>query len=259
LTIAEVEEKWSYVRRRIGTRKDGAKIAALLQGYTVVGIDGTREMPIVVCKAKADFHYNTLQGNDTYHETIRWALKVTLEMECDIRLLAPHVSYSGPGVSQGFQLGKGQNGSGPSMSFSPSNGPRMSASLAQPIQLNPLPPVTPLERPMGIITPLTSRPEVASDIAAEPLSDLSFETDLLQEPDWLRSELSSMPPVENIANQVSSSSPLARNGGVSENTTGTTVNRSTRLGSMQKDVERNPVVSEVMRIFKAKINDVQPK
>jgi len=89
LTQTEVTEKWSYVRRRIGTRKDGAKIAALLQGYTVIGIEGTDDMPIVVCQARSDFHYNTLQGNEAYHALIRWALRVTLETECNIRLLPP--------------------------------------------------------------------------------------------------------------------------------------------------------------------------
>jgi hypothetical protein len=90
LTQTEVEAKWEFVRLRVRTRKDGAKISALLCGYTVVGIEETEQTPVIVCKANSDFHYNVLQSNESYHEIIRWALKVTLETECDIRLLSPH-------------------------------------------------------------------------------------------------------------------------------------------------------------------------
>jgi len=90
VTQAEVTEKWEFVRRRVRTRKDGAKISALLHGYTVVDVEEAEQTPVIVCKANSDFHYNVLQGNESYHDIIRWALKVTLETECDIRLLSPH-------------------------------------------------------------------------------------------------------------------------------------------------------------------------
>lgn len=88
LTQTDVSEKWELIRKRVKTRKDGSKIAALLGGCKVTGIEGTAQLPIVQCKANANFHYKALK-NDDYLDTIRWALQVELNTECDILLLPP--------------------------------------------------------------------------------------------------------------------------------------------------------------------------
>ncbi|GCE24987.1 hypothetical protein KDA_04710 [Dictyobacter alpinus] len=93
LTLLDVKEKWEQIRLRVKTRKDGPKVAALLGGYSILGVEGTSKMPIIVCKANADFHYKTLQ-NDSYYDAIRWSLKVELKTECNIRLLPPNANVS---------------------------------------------------------------------------------------------------------------------------------------------------------------------
>ena len=45
LTIEKVKECWEYVKRRVKSKKDGAKIAALLNGYAIVGVEGTLALP----------------------------------------------------------------------------------------------------------------------------------------------------------------------------------------------------------------------
>jgi DNA polymerase-3 subunit gamma/tau len=93
LTIEQVKEKWEYVKRRVRTKKDGAKIAAILNGFVVVQVEASADMPIVVIKANAAFHYNAIQKG-SHHETIEWALKIELEQECRLRLLPPGQSVS---------------------------------------------------------------------------------------------------------------------------------------------------------------------
>ncbi|HEU5229165.1 MAG TPA: DNA polymerase III subunit gamma/tau [Ktedonobacteraceae bacterium] len=88
LTVQEVKEKWEYVKRRVRTRKDGAKIAAVLNGYTIIGVDQAAGLPVVLIRATATFHYTAIQKSE-YHESIEWAMKVELGQECRVRLLPP--------------------------------------------------------------------------------------------------------------------------------------------------------------------------
>ena len=89
LTIEKVKECWEYVKRRVKSKKDGAKIAALLNGYAIVGVEGTLALPIVVIRANADFFYSTLQQNTSHHATVEWAMKVELKQECKLRFYPP--------------------------------------------------------------------------------------------------------------------------------------------------------------------------
>src|SRR5579883_1382290 len=88
LTIQQVKERWEYVKRRVKTGRDGAKIAALLNGYTIEQVDNSGGVPIVMLRAGANFHYSSLQ-KDEHQEAIAWAMKIELEQECRIRLLPP--------------------------------------------------------------------------------------------------------------------------------------------------------------------------
>ena len=97
LTVAEIKEKWENIKRRIKTRKDGSMIAAILNDYTIVGVEGTRELPVVVLKALAKFHYDTLQKDDR-RKTIEWGLKIELGQECQVRLLPPGQMPGAPGL-----------------------------------------------------------------------------------------------------------------------------------------------------------------
>lgn len=217
LTLMDITERWELIRKRVRTRKDGSKIAALLGGYKVLGVEGTAQLPIVVCKANADFHYKTLQ-NDEYYTTIRWALKMELDIECDVRLLSPQAQVIIPPILPSAQ---GQN----SLSAS---APRPSAHVARPVVAEPPP-----AQPAPVLPP---------------------------------SDASARPPVSPAAQQavpeekaISTPQPLARKESVRENTKATPERGETRYQSMKQHAENNPVVTEVIRMFKAEINDIRPK
>jgi hypothetical protein len=82
-----------------------------------------------------------------------------------------------------------------------------------------------------------------------------------EEPEWLQAEFLAPPPMEedSVARQVTSSSSLARNEVVRENTTEMAGNGTTHFEEVKKYALSNPVVSEVQRLFKAEIKDIQPK
>lgn len=88
LAMEEVKERWEYVKRRIKSKKDGAKIAAFLNGYTLVGIEEQADVPVVVIAAGALFHYTVLQ-QQAHYDIIEWALKAELKRDCKIRMLPP--------------------------------------------------------------------------------------------------------------------------------------------------------------------------
>jgi DNA polymerase-3 subunit gamma/tau len=86
LTIQQVKEKWESIKRRVRTQKDGAMIAAVLNDYILVAIEGTQELPVVVVKTDSKFHYNTMQKPER-HKAVEWALKIELEQECRLKIL----------------------------------------------------------------------------------------------------------------------------------------------------------------------------
>ena len=98
ITLQEVKEKWEYIKRRVKSKKDGAMIAALLNGYTVVGIEQDAGLPVVAIRANAAFHYSALQ-KPGHHETIEWALKLELGQDCKVRMFPPGQGGLGPGVT----------------------------------------------------------------------------------------------------------------------------------------------------------------
>jgi hypothetical protein len=217
LTLMDITEKWELIRKRVKTRKDGSKIAALLGGYKILGVEGTGQLPIVVCKANADFHYKTLQ-NDEYYNTIRWALKIELNIECDVRLLSPQAQISIPTIPS---IPKLQN----SLATAP---PKPSAHLERPTVSEP-PPSVPLQaQPPVDNVPRQSAPSAVQRAVPEEKA-------------------------------IPAAQPLARNEPVRENTKATPESRETRYQSIKKHAEGNPVVTEVIRMFKAEINDIRPK
>lgn len=88
LTLEEVREKWELVKRRVKSKKDGAKIAAFLNGFALSSVDSQGPVPVVVIQANMEFHYKSLQ-NAVHHGAIEWALKIELHQECTLRLLPP--------------------------------------------------------------------------------------------------------------------------------------------------------------------------
>jgi DNA polymerase-3 subunit gamma/tau len=246
LTLQEVKEKWEYIKRRVKTKKDGAMIAALLNGYTVVGIEQDAATPVVVIRANAAFHYTALQKK-THHEAVEWALKLELTQDCKVRMLPP---------------GQGGPSLGVPIPPPPTPPPAINSdSLASRATLTPQeqPPhpsvqrerQTPTPENRGVTpsppTPLRPRPQQVQAVSSP------------QEVSQLRSDQGKAVSSAPIANEVSTQpSPLARKTNVRENTTRVSTGDS-RLIFAQKMARNDQVVQEVMRLFKAEVKDIQIK
>jgi DNA polymerase III subunit gamma/tau len=223
LTLQEVKEKWEYIKRRVKSKKEGAKIAALLNGYAVVGIEQGHGIPVVVIRANAEFHYSTLQKT-AHHETIDWALKVELERDCKVRMLPP-----------------GQGGASLGMTIPPPPVPLPTidnmAGGATSVPQAILPPQS-VHQEHGqtqvVPPPPKEEPQARSD-QGRPVSSTAIDHDVSSQP-----------------------SPLARTTDVRENTPRVSTSDS-RLLFAQKRAKSDQVVQEVVRLFKAEVKDIQLK
>ena len=231
LTVAEIKEKWELIKRRIKTRKDGSMIAAILNDYAVVSVEGTRSLPIVVLKASAKFHYDTLQKDDR-RKTIEWGLKIELGQECQVRLLPP-------------------------------------GQIAVPLPTPPPRDMGGRAANSGILTP--TQPSAHREPIASPAPLVPTP----QKP--LHEQAARQEPTSHItAQNATPTPPLARMHVVRENTTSDIVSPvddrthtygnvvqeeppETRLEVLEKKAKTDPVVQEVMRMFKANMKEVQPK
>jgi DNA polymerase-3 subunit gamma/tau len=224
LTVAQVKEKWELVKRRVKTRSksDGAIVAAVLNNYTVVSIEGTAAQPIVVIQANAEFHYKALQKPER-HKVIVWALGIELGQECQVRLLPPGervqpIPFPTPApVNQESSNARG------------ANAPR--SSEAQPAPHVRSMPQKPAALPQKREQPAPgSKQGPASSVdSSSPASG------------------SSLARSDRARENNNTASSQTRDAG------------ETRLASAQKKAESDPVVQETARLFKAEIRKVQLK
>ena len=227
LTVVEVKDKWEYVIRRVKTKKGGAgaKVSAFLKGFTIEEIAETGDLPLVVIKAISDFHYNALQ-RDEYSEMILWAMKIELGVECKLRMLSPSASTRSNGSSK--------------------------ITASNMLAVSP-PPSARMERPRT-----TSSEKPASPTPTEPTNRRPVEP-LHQDPPAQTASPAATP-------DALPESPLARKAVVRENTMKVTTEKSktvetgeTRQQLIEQHAKNDPVVQEVMRVFKAEIKTIQPK
>jgi len=229
LTMVEVKDKWEYVIRRVKTKKggDGAKVSAFLKGFTIEGIEGTSDLPIVVIKAIAEFHYKALQ-KDEYSEMIQWAMKIELGIECKLRMLSPSASTRPSG--------------------------RSTATASNMLVATP-PTSARLERPRTPSVPEKPAPRSAPPQQTKPTARMPVKqpSQDLASPMVPSAPASSVPPEP----------PLARTADVRENTTkaakASSETGKTRQQLIEQYAKNDPVVQEVMRVFKAEIKSIQPK
>jgi DNA polymerase-3 subunit gamma/tau len=240
-TVAQVKEKWEYVKRRVKTKKDGAMVAALLNDYTVVLIEGSGTQPVVVIQALADFHYKAIHKSESKQKLIEWALKIELGQECRIRLLPPGqpVPPSPPPSLPRSQEG-GNGSTPPPPPALPRNSGGGSATLTMP-PVAPTQVVSPLERPVSIQLPAAALP---GDLL---LADTQA-------------------PAASILSSSAPASPLARMESVRENSNrassppeGKVRSAETRQTQVEHKAKADPVVQEVMRMFKAQIKEIHLK
>jgi DNA polymerase-3 subunit gamma/tau len=229
LTIEEVRECWEYIKRRVKSKKDGAKIAALLNGYAIVGVEGTQALPVVVIRANADFYYSTLQQNTSHHATVEWAMKIELKQECKLRLLPPGHSLA---------------------------------------TLGSIPPPTPRDSETSLSTSTIARTPQRSPYREQSISVPQIpqmppkdQVQSVHVADWPQKQN----PVASAASSIATAevpypSPLARTSVMRENTTTTSsATGETRQEIAAKKVKSDQVVQEAMRMFRAEIKNIQLK
>ncbi|HTK09185.1 MAG TPA: DNA polymerase III subunit gamma/tau [Ktedonobacteraceae bacterium] len=242
LTVQDVKEKWEYIKRRVRSKstKDGPLIQALLNNYTVLAIEGTRESPVVVLRAGADFHYKRLQDNEERRQVIEWAMKVELQQTCRVKLIAPGQSGSSMIIPPPSTPSDGSNGN--TLYSSMMARSRNSAFQERPATEKRPSSVMP-SQPLAQVETLTQSPPrlVSVQEAQAPVS----------RPPATSPELH--PP----------SPPLARMHIVRENTTGekkrTEESSMNRQARVEQQGRGDPVAQEIVRLFKANIKEIRPK
>jgi DNA polymerase-3 subunit gamma/tau len=88
LTIEQVRDAWEKVRKRTRQKSKSGLMAAYLEHFKVVGIEGTAQQPVVIIQAAKQAHYTFVKENERYKD-LEWALTMEFELSCQVRLLAP--------------------------------------------------------------------------------------------------------------------------------------------------------------------------
>jgi DNA polymerase-3 subunit gamma/tau len=223
LTLQDVKEKWELIKRRVKSKKDGAKIAAFLNGFIVAGVEGAVVPPLVIIRANMEFHYKSLQ-NEAHHAAIEWAMKMELQQECKLRLLPPSAGGIGAVLPP-----PPSNGGGAAINNRVQAPTRQSAHLERPADVSPRAP----ERVAS--SPPAQRQQPARSTPPN-------------QPDRGAPVPAAEPP------------PLARNAVVRENTERVTPGKGeTRLGMVEKKAKSDQVIQEAIRMFKAEVKDIHLK
>ena len=234
LTVEEVQEHWEAIKRRIKTRKDGHIIAALLLEYTILAIEGTRALPVVVIRARQSFHFKSLDESEDRRKAIEWAMKVELHQECRVRLLPPG----------------GQAGSSMVIPPPPTGANTLQARMAAYNQRSAHrePPSSPREKPQASLVQV---PPTAT-VEEVPIISLAPPPAQTAVPTVVNVNISATAPVQ----------PSARINVVKENISTGAIMRPVEDGKkrqvpIEREAKSDPVVREVMRIFKAEITEIQ--
>jgi DNA polymerase-3 subunit gamma/tau len=236
LTVGDVKEHWENIKRRIRSRKNGAKVAALLNGCNVVRIEGTGVLPIIIIVANAEFHYTALQKKED-QDLIMWALKIELGRECGMRLLPPGsagVTILPPAIPPPTPPSINNRAA----SSAPPSSPARSAHLERPTAQN------------GTVSqqPENRRTEPLQKQVKPPASDPSGPIPIHGQASALARNALVRENSSSISTGAEDTSPLEKK----ENVT-------TRLEFVTKKATHDPVVQEVVRMFKADIKDVHLK
>jgi DNA polymerase-3 subunit gamma/tau len=236
LTVGDVKEHWENIKRRIRSRKNGARVAALLNGCNVVRIEGTVALPIVIIVANAEFHFTALQKKED-QDLIMWALKIELGRECGMRLLPPGsagVAILPPAIPPPEPPSINNRAA----SSAPPSSPARSAHLERPAAQN------------GTVSqqPENRRTEPLQKQVKPPASDPSGPIPMHGQASALARNALVRENSNSISTGAEDTSPLEKK----ENVT-------TRLEFVTKKAKHDPVVQEVVRMFKADIKDVHLK
>src|SRR5258707_1113397 len=98
LTVQRVSDAWENVRKRTKQKSKSGMMAAYLNHFEVVSIEGTAEQPVVIIQAAKQAHYIFVKENDRYKD-LEWALTMEFGQPCQVRMLAPGQSLPATLVS----------------------------------------------------------------------------------------------------------------------------------------------------------------
>jgi hypothetical protein len=227
LTVQQVKDRWEVIKRRIKTKKDGVMAASLLNDFAVSSIEGTAELPVVVIRATHDWHYKTLAEKERL-EFVEWAMKLEFGMECRVRLLPPGHSVPSTPLPPPLTLPRDTNSRSANATMPAT--PQQSAYRERAVTPEPLS----SPRKSNNVETAQRRAGVEPKAAAAPIS------------------------YENHT------PPLAKTNTIRENTTkrampSTGESPETRQESIKQKAVNDPVVQEVVRLFKAEIKDIHQK
>lgn len=140
LTLQQVREAWDNVKKRV--RPKNPKTAAMLNSFTVIGVEGTVAEAIVVIQAAYELHHKYVQESERARD-VDWALTTEFRQPCRVRLLAPGATLPSAPV---FEAG----------------------SFSSKAAVKETPPSAHLERPASETKPKSTEPEARVEFLQEP-------------------------------------------------------------------------------------------
>ena len=232
LTVQQVRERWGVVQQRV--KQKNRQTAAMLNHYTVVGVENTGEEAVVMIQAAEVFYKMLNQGERPKH--VEWGLSMEFQQKCRVRLLHSDESVptppSGP-ANAGHPGNPGNNGGGSTVSNPPPRAQQQSALVeSAPVEA----PVIPAP-PAPLIAPAPP-PARQKPVAQE---DTSGQRHITQTAD--------KGPISPL--------PLARKNVVRENSNA--VSAAAAQAMLEQKAKNHPVVQEIMRTFTVKNVQVNPK
>jgi DNA polymerase-3 subunit gamma/tau len=99
LTLEQVRDAWDNVKKRV--RPKNPKTAAMLNSFTVIGVEGALDETVVVIQAAYELHHKYVQEGERAKD-VDWALSTEFKQKCRVRLLAPGATLPSSPV---FELG----------------------------------------------------------------------------------------------------------------------------------------------------------
>ncbi|HEY6408410.1 MAG TPA: hypothetical protein VIY29_13160, partial [Ktedonobacteraceae bacterium] len=245
LTLQQVKDAWDSVKKRV--RPKNAKTAAMLNSFTVIGVEGTLDETVVVIQAAYELHHKFVQEGERAKD-VDWALSTEFRQKCRVRLLAPGAILSSPSV---FESG----------SFS-------SNTAVNEV----LPQSARRERPAGSSKPGFAEPEAKLEAKLEAESEARAGLPQEGSATIAQGDLPGGGDDEkhdeghNKGRDEGRSSPVAKKNIVRENTGTESIQPPRSSKSSQSSLEiakqkaiSDPVVKEVMKTFQAKIVDIRLK
>jgi DNA polymerase-3 subunit gamma/tau len=245
LTLQQVKDAWDSVKKRV--RPKNAKTAAMLNSFTVIGVEGTLDETVVVIQAAYELHHKFVQEGERTKD-IDWALSTEFRQKCRVRLLAPGAILSSPSVFE-------------------------SGSFSSNTAVNEAPPQSARrERPAGNSNPRFAKPEAESEPKPDARAELPQEGFATIVPGDLPGgghdggDDEKRDEGHNKGRDGGRSSPVVKKNIVRENTGTESIQPPSLSKSSQSSLEiakqkaiSDPVVKEVMKTFQAKIVDIRLK